>query len=64
MQQEQESAMVEQEKESGGKLGLSVILGALLGYLAGRVLLNKPALGTALGAVLGFVTSSSSEKEE
>jgi zinc transporter ZupT len=64
MEQEQESAVVEQKKESGGKLGLSIILGAVLGYLIGKVVLDKPALGTALGVVLGFVTSSSGEEEE
>ena len=63
MEQREESVAVETTEGSGGSLGLRLILGGALGYLAGKVLWDKPGLGLVLGIALGFVMGPSGDEE-
>lgn len=63
MGDEQEFTAAEQEKTSSNNLGLGIVVGAGLGYVVGRTLLNKPVLGTILGAALAFAAGSSGDGE-
>lgn len=59
---EHEEITTEEEKTSSThSRGLSIVVGGLLGYLTGKLILNKPVLGAALGLVLGFVLGLSEE---
>lgn len=64
MEQELQSTAKEQDRTSDGSHGMRIILGAVLGYVAGRTLLKKPFVGAILGAALAFVLGSSDGGEE
>jgi len=57
-----ETTTDEERTSSTRSRGLSIVVGGLLGYLTGRLILNNPVLGTALGLVLGFVLGPSEEE--
>lgn len=46
------------EKETDDRQGLRLIVGAGLGYLVGKALLDKPILGGVLGGVLALILGS------
>jgi len=58
---EQEKRAAEETTES--RQGLRLIVGVGLGYLIGRAILDKPALGAVLGGAVALVIGSQGSDE-
>ena len=51
------------EATTENRQGLRLIVGAGLGYLIGRAVLDKPALGAVLGGVLALIAGSQGKQD-
>jgi len=58
---EKEEMVMEETTES--RQGLRLIVGAGFGYLIGRVILDKPALGAVLGGAVALIIGSQGSDE-
>ena len=59
---EQGTEVTTVEETTSNNRGLSIVLGAALGYSIGRVLFKKPILGIVLGVVAALLIGSSDEE--
>ena len=59
---EQETEVTTVEQTTSNNRGLSIVLGAALGYSIGRVFFKKPILGIVLGVVAALLIGSSDEE--
>lgn len=60
---EQEKQAMAVEETTSNNRGLSIVLGAALGYSIGRLFFGKPILGIVLGVAAALLIGSSGDEE-
>jgi hypothetical protein len=51
------------EQEAHSRQGLRLIVGAGLGYLVGKAIVDKPVLGAVVGGVLALIVGSKANQD-